>query len=211
MTVTQATGTDTTTAPRAPFTRCWTCPQGATHRMTRDSAATIHACDRCTDIWRADALLAGFTIEKMAAAGTNRPAAQARPLTGAIVLALPKPMDHQPKAQRTRHAKPGRFDSAERRRFNLTLIAARVNSGVLTAASYLKQLGADDDTIRRYASQLGKRVKALAAAKGITPTLAGLAVVGRRLVRCLAYSPAEIEILRSATADYTRTAHLIGA
>jgi hypothetical protein len=123
-----------------------------------------------------------------------------------------QPLDHQPKAPRARRAdKPGRFDSPERRHLNLALIAARVNAGVRTVASYLRGLGADDDTIRRYASQLGKRAKAMAAAKGITPALSGLAVVGRRLVRCLAYSPAEIEILRSATADYTRTAHLIGS
>lgn len=120
-----------------------------------------------------------------------------------------EPRDRQPKSQRARSAKPGRFDSAQRRRFNLAQVAARVNSGVVTAASYLRDLGADDDTIRRYASQLGKRVKALAAAKGITPTLAGLAVVGRRLVRCLAYDIRDVEILRAATADYGRVSFLV--
>ena len=125
---------------------------------------------------------------------------------------MKQPMDHQRKARRTRRAtKPGRFDSVTRRQFNLRLIAARVNASVVTAASYLRDLGADDDTIRRYASQLGKRVKALAAAKGITLTLSGLAVVGRHLVRCLAYDAAHVEILRTATAEYQRTAHLIGA
>jgi|GEM_PF-4075456 len=119
--------------------------------------------------------------------------------------------DHQPKRPRRSSGKVGSTMSTARRRAVLLRLAERVNSGVLTAASYLRDLGADDDTVRRYASTLGKRVKALAAAKGITPALSGLAVVGRRLVRCLAYSPAEIEILRSATADYTRTAHLIGS
>lgn len=123
---------------------------------------------------------------------------------------LPKPMDHQPKQPRGRRArKPGAFDSATRRQHNLRLIAERINAGVITAASYLKQLGADDDTIRRYASVLGKRVKALAASKGIEPALTGLAVVGRHLVRCLAYSVADVEILRSATADYARVSHLL--
>ena len=128
-----------------------------------------------------------------------------------IVLSLPKPLDHQPKQAHRPARKPGAFNSVTRRQYNLRLIAQRVNAGVLTAASYLRDLGADDETIRRYASQLGKRVKSMAAAKGITPALSGLAVVGRHLVRCLAYDIRDIEILRTATAEYQRTAHLIGA
>lgn len=120
-----------------------------------------------------------------------------------------QPLDHQRPQPRTRSGKVGRFNTPERRRDVLARLVARVNANVVTAASYLKQLGADDDTIRRYASQVGKRAKALAAAKGITPTLSGLALVGRHLVRCLAYDAADTEILRAAVADYPKTSHLI--
>lgn len=128
-----------------------------------------------------------------------------------IALSLPKPLDHQPKQPHRPARKPGSLNSVTRRQYNLRLIAQRANAGVLTAASYLRDLGADDETIRRFASQLGKRVKALAAAKGVQPSLMGLAVVGRHLVRCLAYDIRDVEILRTATAEYQRTAHLIGA
>ena len=122
---------------------------------------------------------------------------------------MKQPMDYQRKQSHRRTGKPGRFNSPARRAWTLARLAERVNTGVLTAASYLRDLGADDDTIRRYASQLGKRVKALAATKGVQPTLSGLAVVGRRLVRCLAYDVRDVEILRAATAGYGRISHLL--
>lgn len=120
-----------------------------------------------------------------------------------------KPTDHQPKAERTRSGKPGRFDSVTRRLHNLRQVAERANAGVVTIAQYLAEIGADTDTIRRYASQVGKRAKALAAANGIEPALAGLAVVGRHLVRCLAYGRSDIEILRQAVAAYPKTSQLV--
>ncbi len=120
-----------------------------------------------------------------------------------------KPLDHQPAQPHRPARKPGRFNSTVRRAYNLRLIAARVNAGVVTVAQYLTELGADPDTIRRYASQVGKRAKALAAAKAVEPALAGLAVVGRHLVRCLAYDRADAEILREAVASYPKTSFLI--
>lgn len=117
--------------------------------------------------------------------------------------------DHQSAQPRRRSAKPGRFDSVTRRLHNLRLVAARVNAGVVTVAGYLAEIGADADTIRRYASQVGKKAKALAAEKGINAAPAGLAVVGRHLVRCLAYGRADVEILRAAVAGYGRVSHLL--
>lgn len=126
-----------------------------------------------------------------------------------IARSVCQPTDHQPKAERTRHAKPGRFDSVTRRLHNLRLVAERVNAGVVTVAQYLTEIGADSETVRRFASQVGKKAKALAAAKGIEPALAGLAVVGRHLARCLAYERDDTEILRSAVAGYGRVSHLL--
>lgn len=39
--------------------------------------------------------------------------------------------------------------------------------------------------------------------------LAGLALVGRHLVRCLSYSETDVEILRAAAVAYPKTSHLI--
>jgi hypothetical protein len=117
--------------------------------------------------------------------------------------------DHQPKQPRHRTGKAGRFNTPARRADVLNRLTARVNAHVLTAASFLRGLGADDDTVRRFASQVGKRAKALAATRGVQPTLTGLAVVGRHLVRCLAYSQSDAEILRQAVTDYPKTSHLI--
>lgn len=129
-----------------------------------------------------------------------------------ITLSLPKPQDHLPKQPHRPARKPGAFNSVARRLHNLRLVAARVNAGRVTVAEYLTGLGADADTIRRYASVLGKHVKAAYAAKfDAEPARDGLAVVGRHLARCFVYEPGDTEILRTATANYNRTAALIGA
>lgn len=41
---------------------CWTCKQPATHTLTRDGSLTLHACDNCTRIDRAEAQRRGWTI-----------------------------------------------------------------------------------------------------------------------------------------------------
>ncbi len=121
-----------------------------------------------------------------------------------------KPTDHQPKAERTRSAKPGRFDSVTRRLHNLRQVAERVNAGVVTVAQYLGEIGADSETVRRYAGTLGKHVKAAFVAKtGAEPTRNGLALVGHHLARVFAYNRADIEILRDAVASYGRVSHLL--
>lgn len=126
------------------------------------------------------------------------------------------PMDRQPKCSaparigRAARARVGRFDSAARRRDVLARVVQRVNAGLVTVAGYLTQLGADQDTIRRYASQVGKRAKAAYAAKfGVEPARSGLAVVGRHLARVFAYDEADVEILRQAAVSYPKTSFLI--
>jgi hypothetical protein len=118
-------------------------------------------------------------------------------------------------ARKTAHRpadKPGRHNSATRRAFNLAALAARFNAGRVTVASYLTELGADADTIRRYAATLGKHVKAAYGAKySAEPVRNAIAIVGRRIVRAFAYDAGDTEILRAATAGYGRTASLIGA
>jgi len=44
------------------FLRCWTCNQPATHTLTREGSNTLHACDNCTRIDRAEAESRGWTI-----------------------------------------------------------------------------------------------------------------------------------------------------
>jgi len=116
-------------------------------------------------------------------------------------------------ARKTAHRparKPGRHDSATRRAFNLAALVARFNRGKVTVASYLTELGADADTIRRYAATSGKHVKAAHQAKySAEPVRGGLAVVGRRIVRAFAYDAGDTEILRAAVAGYGRVSHLL--
>lgn len=44
------------------FLGCWTCNQPATHTLTREGSNTLHACDNCTRIDRAEAESRGWTI-----------------------------------------------------------------------------------------------------------------------------------------------------
>lgn len=46
---------------------CWTCKQPATHVFTREGSNTLHACDNCTRIDRAEAKSRGWTITPLAA------------------------------------------------------------------------------------------------------------------------------------------------
>ena len=122
----------------------------------------------------------------------------------------PVMLGHLRPQPRRRSGKVGSAMSVARRLANLAKTAARVNSGVVTVAQYLAELGADSDTIRRYAGTLGKHVKAaFTAVRGAEPARCGLALVGHHLARVFAYGRADTEILRAATAGYGRVAHLL--
>jgi hypothetical protein len=41
---------------------CWTCAQPATQTLTREGSGTLHACDNCTRVDRAEAERLGWTI-----------------------------------------------------------------------------------------------------------------------------------------------------
>lgn len=48
------------------YTPCWNCTQPATHTLTREGSITLHACDNCTRIDRAEAESRGWTITAIA-------------------------------------------------------------------------------------------------------------------------------------------------
>ncbi|TDP29834.1 hypothetical protein [Nocardia ignorata] len=82
---------------------------------------------------------------------------------------------------------------------------------LVTVTQVLDQLGADAETIRRYASQAGKAIKRayLAAYDGRTPTEVWKVVNGRPR-QVLAYT-ADEPVIRDGLAAYARTAHLVAA
>lgn len=57
------TSTETTQTATHP---CWVCRQPATHTLTRTGSITLHACDNCTRIDRAEAESRGWTVTKTA-------------------------------------------------------------------------------------------------------------------------------------------------
>lgn len=82
------------------------------------------------------------------------------------------------------------------------------NAGRVTAADYLAQIGADDDTIRRFASPFGRKVaQAYRVATGSEPAQSGAALVRGQLMRVFAY--ADRALLDGAARDYHATAALI--
>jgi hypothetical protein len=112
-------------------------------------------------------------------------------------------------SRRTNRTRIGAARSVTRLRAVLANLASRVNGDRVTAAAYLTSIGADDDTIRRYASQVGKHATRIQRDSGAEPARNGLAVVGhRRLVAVNTYPAA---VLAEATKAYARTSHLIGA
>lgn len=119
-------------------------------------------------------------------------------------MTAPKqPMDHQRKQPRARSAKPG--TPIQR------AIAAYRNRAVLTVDGFMKSIGADDDTIRRYRSSLGRKIaQAWRAATGSEPTQSGWAVAHHRLIRVFAYGRDRAALLAETVRDYKPTAHLIG-
>ncbi len=99
---------------------------------------------------------------------------------------MKQPMDHQRKQPRTRSAKPGTP-------IQRALVAYR-NRAVLTAESYLAQVGASRELIAKYRSAFGR--KAAAAYRSATstePTQSGWAVARRRLVAVFAYDRALLD------------------
>lgn len=110
-------------------------------------------------------------------------------------------MDHQPKAEHPRTAKPG--TPIQR------AIAAYRNRSVLTAAQYLASLGADSETIRRYASSFGRKVaQAYRSATGQEPVQSGWAVAHHRLIPVYAYGRDQAALLATVARSYKPTAAL---
>ena len=112
-----------------------------------------------------------------------------------------QPMDHQRKAPRSRSGKPG--TPIQR------AIAAYRNRSVLTAAQYLASLGADSETIRRYASSFGRKVaQAWRSATGSEPVQSGWAVAHHRLMPVFAYNRDQAALLATVARTYKPTAAL---
>lgn len=117
-------------------------------------------------------------------------------------LTLPKPQDHLRPQPRRRSGKVGTLHQR-------AMLAYR-NAGKTTTADYLASLGADTDTIRRFASPFGRKVaQAHRAATGSEPTRNGLALVRGQLMRVFAY--ADRALLATVAREYHATANLIGA
>ena len=111
-----------------------------------------------------------------------------------------QPTDHQPKAERTRSGKVGTLHQR-------AMLAYR-NAGKVTTAEFLASIGADADTIRRFASAFGRKVaQAYRAATGSEPTKNGAALVRGQLMRVFAY--ADRSLLESTARGYHATAALV--
>ncbi|MBF6416960.1 hypothetical protein [Nocardia cyriacigeorgica] len=93
--------------------------------------------------------------------------------------------------------------------FHMTALLER--GEVITVSQALANLGADADTVRRYASQAGKKIKAayLAAYEGREPVTVWKFVHDRP--RQVAAYAADEPVIRAGLAAYTRTAHLVAA
>ena len=104
------------------------------------------------------------------------------------------PRDRQPTASGHGARRVGNFKSAARRRDVVRRTADRVNAatGVVTVAEQLRERGANDDIVRRYASPVGRKTaEAWRKAHGADPEQTGLAAAGRhgrsRLVAAFGY------------------------
>lgn len=113
-----------------------------------------------------------------------------------------RPMDRQPKAERTRSAKPG--TPIQR------AVAAYRNRAVLTVEGYLASIGASRELIAKYRSAFGR--KAAAAYRSATstePTQSGWAVAHHRLVPVFAYGRDQADLLAAVARTYKPTAALV--
>lgn len=113
----------------------------------------------------------------------------------AIARSICQPRDKQAKAApvrtgRAARVRVGRHDSPARQRDILMRLADRVNaaSDIVTVAGQLRQRGADDDLVRRYASPVGRKVAAAVRTEGAQPEQVALAVAGRKLVAAFGYA-----------------------
>jgi hypothetical protein len=103
------------------------------------------------------------------------------------------------------HRKSGKVGTLHQR----AMLAYR-NAGRTTAADYLAEIGADADTIRRFASPFGRKVaQAHRAATGNDPAQSGAALVRGQLMRVYAY--ADRALLDGVARDYHATATLVTA
>lgn len=115
---------------------------------------------------------------------------------------MKQPMDHQPKAEHPRTAKPG--TPIQR------AIAAYRNRAVLTVDAFMKALGADDDTIRRYRGSLGRKIaQAYRSATSSEPVQSGWAVAHHRLIPVYAYGRDQAALLATVARAYKPTAALV--
>jgi hypothetical protein len=53
---------NTAQEPTIATTRCWNCPQPATHVFTRQGSVALDACDNCTRLDRVEAEARGWTV-----------------------------------------------------------------------------------------------------------------------------------------------------
>ncbi|MFD3426101.1 hypothetical protein [Nocardia fluminea] len=97
------------------------------------------------------------------------------------------------------------------RRNGPTLTAAIHNGDLVTIGAHLTTLGADTDTVRRYGSTLGKKVKAAhLALTGRTPMQVWTVGPHGYPIQVSVYSPADPSLTEGVT-GYDRTAHLVNA
>jgi hypothetical protein len=59
-------GDDMNATAKKAYVKCWNCNQPATHVMTRQGSNTLHACDYCTRIDRAEAESRGWIVTPLA-------------------------------------------------------------------------------------------------------------------------------------------------
>ena len=118
-------------------------------------------------------------------------------------MTAPKqPMDRQRKQPRARSGKPG---TAIQR-----AIAAYRNRSVLTVDAFMKSLGADGDTIRRYRGSLGRKIaQAYRSATGSEPVQSGWAVAHHRLIPVYAYGRDQAALIATVARSYKPTANLL--
>lgn len=106
---------------------------------------------------------------------------------------------------RAARVRVGTYNSPQRRRDVLLRLADRVNAqeGILTVAGHLRQLGAGDDIVRRYASPVGRKLAAAYRdAMATEPEHIALAVGGRGLVRASGYRLNDAPLLDAVIESY---------
>lgn len=117
---------------------------------------------------------------------------------------------YTPTSRRANRTRIGRSNSATRLRAVLARLTARFNGHRFTAAEFLASIGADADTIRRYASQVGKHATRISREQGVEPKRNGLAVIVRhRHAALVEVNTYPVDVLAAAAKQYARTAALL--